>query len=368
MLGDQQDVWDQLKSLWDDPTSTVRDHLNVVSADFVDSSRFWEPIVNMNVEPVPPDRPKVTGLTFGPGQVSVAFSAPADQGTGPITSYTVTGAISGQPTSIGVTGTSSPITVTGLENHQVYTMALTATNAAGTSRQWPFHVNTPDAPPATATNAAGTSQRFPLHGATPGHAPTIHHGPAHKGFVGVPYHSSFAVSAMQGSRVTLASGWIPPGLTLQDDGTLSGTPTRAGEYKFGVRATNQFGYHRGVATVVISEIGAPHPETGWQEMRAKVCTKGAKGRRECATRLLFGPFPRLEDRAAVSLVDGVTTFATGHVTRDGKLILRGRCEPPLENHTGLMESEPQCEVPFGRYTLVLHRSDHHSIFVPVTLH
>ena len=68
-----------LTNLWHSPTSTVRDHLNVVSADYVDGGWLWTPIVNMNVVPTPPDPPAITGLTSGPGQVSVAFSAPADR-------------------------------------------------------------------------------------------------------------------------------------------------------------------------------------------------------------------------------------------------------------------------------------------------
>jgi hypothetical protein len=242
-----------------------------------------------------------------------------------------------------------------LKSNQQYNIALTANSAGGTSKQRPFTVATPDPPPTTAAALTATTRAVDT---TPGPAPTIHEGPAHKGFVGVPYHSSFAVSGTLDSRVTLASGRIPRGLTLRDDGTLSGTPTRAGEYRFVVQVTNQLGSHRGVATIKISEIGAPHPETSWQEMRAQVCTKDAEGR-ECATRLLYGPFPRLEDGAAVSLVDGVITFATGHVTRDGRLRLRGLCGLP---------SEGQCEVPFGRYTLTVHRRDRHSTFVPVTLH
>ena len=93
-------------------------------------------------------------------------------------------------------------------------------------------------------------------------------------------------------------------------------------------------------------------------MHAKICTKGAKDRPECASRLLFGPFPRLADRAAVSLVRGPVTYATGHVTADGKLTLRHRCGLP---------SKGQCEQPAaGHYTLVLRK--HRSTFVPVTLH
>ena len=137
MLLDQQDVWGSLKALWDDRTSTVRDHLNVVAADFVSPGVFWEPIVNMNVEPAPPDPPVIKGLTAAAGRVSVAFDAPADQGTGPVTSYSVVYATAGR--NIGnVTGTSSPITVTGLTNGQEYQFAMQAFNDDGNSKPSAF--------------------------------------------------------------------------------------------------------------------------------------------------------------------------------------------------------------------------------------
>jgi Putative Ig domain len=231
---------------------------------------------------------------------------------------------------------------------------MTATNAAGTSKSgaWSNFVTVGGSSPTLATVGA-SSPTLATVGASP---PTLDDRPAHTGFVGLPYLSRFAVSGMEDPSVTLEAGRIPPGLILEDDGTLSGTATRAGEYKFGVLATNGFGYHRGVATVTIAETGAPHPETRWQDMRAEICTEGG-----CATRLLFGPFRRLDNRAEVSLVRGPTTYATGHVTGDGSLALRRRCGgPPVERR--------QCEQPtFGHYTLALHRKDR-STFVPVTLH
>ena len=152
-------------------------------ADYVDGSWLWEPIVNMNVVPTPPDPPAITGLTTGPGQVSVAFSAPADQGTAPITSYLVAASATAG-TFDSATGTSSPITVTGLTNGQQYQFRMTATNAAGTSE------------------ASALSNPITV-GASP---PTIDDGPAYKGFVGQSYLSRFAVTGMRGSRVTLVSG------------------------------------------------------------------------------------------------------------------------------------------------------------------
>ena len=49
-----------------------------------------------------------------------------------------------------------------------------------------------------------------------------------------------------------------------------------------------------------------------------ICTTRANHRPECATRTLFGTFPRLEDRTAVSLVRGPATYATGRVSADDR--------------------------------------------------
>lgn len=74
-----------------------------------------------------PGRPTITGSTPGPGSVTVSFDAPAGDGGLPITSYILSA--SGQRT---VTGTSSPLTLTGLPagSTQVTVMAV---NAAGKS-------------------------------------------------------------------------------------------------------------------------------------------------------------------------------------------------------------------------------------------
>jgi hypothetical protein len=69
----------------------------------------------------------VTG-TLGNQQVSVAFTAPTNNGGLNITSYTVTSS----PGSFTATGSSSPLVVTGLTNGTAYTFTVKATNAAGT--------------------------------------------------------------------------------------------------------------------------------------------------------------------------------------------------------------------------------------------
>lgn len=76
-----------------------------------------------------PDAPTIGAATAGNGQVSVAFTAPANNGGSAITGYTVTSS----PGGLTGTGTASPITVTGLTNGTPYTFTVTATNAVGTS-------------------------------------------------------------------------------------------------------------------------------------------------------------------------------------------------------------------------------------------
>lgn len=76
-----------------------------------------------------PDAPTIGTATAGDGQVSVAFSAPGNNGGSAITGYTVTS----NPGNFTNTGAVSPIVITGLTNGTAYTFTVTATNAIGTS-------------------------------------------------------------------------------------------------------------------------------------------------------------------------------------------------------------------------------------------
>ncbi|WP_164137694.1 autotransporter domain-containing protein [Stenotrophomonas maltophilia] len=77
---------------------------------------------------VVPGAPTIGSATAGNSQASVTFTAPASNGGGSITGYTVTS----NPGGLTGSGSGSPIIVTGLTNGIAYTFTATATNSAGT--------------------------------------------------------------------------------------------------------------------------------------------------------------------------------------------------------------------------------------------
>jgi len=87
-------------------------------------------------------------------------------------------------------------------------------------------------------------------------APAVISGSPVAGIVGQQYAFGFTLSGP--ASVTLASGSLPAGVFLNEDGTLTGVPTSAGTSAFTVRATSAYGVseaavsltvHRGVSTV-----------------------------------------------------------------------------------------------------------------------
>jgi len=74
-----------------------------------------------------PGAPTGVSATAGNAQTTVSFKAPVSNGGSQVTLYTVTSS----PGNIAATGTSSPITVTGLPNFANYTFTVTATNSIG---------------------------------------------------------------------------------------------------------------------------------------------------------------------------------------------------------------------------------------------
>jgi uncharacterized protein (TIGR02145 family) len=76
-----------------------------------------------------PGAPTIGSAVAGNTQATVSFTAPSTTGGSAITGYTVTS----NPGAITRTGSSSPITVTGLTNGTSYTFTVVATNTAGNS-------------------------------------------------------------------------------------------------------------------------------------------------------------------------------------------------------------------------------------------
>ena len=95
------------------------------------SLRYLAGFITASYNPLKvPNAPTITTVTPGNTQLTVAFTAPANVGGGAITSY-----IAIAQTSAGVvtstTGSSSPITITGLSNGTAYTVQVLAINAFG---------------------------------------------------------------------------------------------------------------------------------------------------------------------------------------------------------------------------------------------
>jgi hypothetical protein len=74
-----------------------------------------------------------------------------------------------------------------------------------------------------------------------GVAPRFKVGRVATGYVGKPYSFQFAATGSPSPKIALVAGTLPPGLNLAADGSLSGSPTRAGGYRFTLSATNGVG-------------------------------------------------------------------------------------------------------------------------------
>lgn len=94
------------------------------------SQRYQGGILGVGFNPLQaPDAPTIGTATAGSGEVSVAFTAPANVGGKPISSY----AMRVTPGGFSGTGSASPITVSGLTNGTAYTFSVAALNSYGPS-------------------------------------------------------------------------------------------------------------------------------------------------------------------------------------------------------------------------------------------
>ena len=91
------------------------------------TATFSAPGGSTTIAPTVPGTPTGVSAIAGNGRATVTFQAPASDGGSAITSYTVSASPGGNTAS----GSSSPLTVTGLTNGTSYVFTVTATNAAG---------------------------------------------------------------------------------------------------------------------------------------------------------------------------------------------------------------------------------------------
>ena len=175
-----------------------------------------------------PGAPTMGSAVAANASATVNFSAPTTDGGSAITAYTVTAADGTTPGNGGQTasGSSSPITVSGLTNGDTYTFTVTATNAVGTG--------TPSASSAPVVPATVPGAPF-LFGVTGGDgSATVMFLPTSTGGSAITSYAVIATdSTTPGNGGQTASGATSPI-------TISGL-TNGDAYTFTVTATNAVG-------------------------------------------------------------------------------------------------------------------------------
>ena len=225
-----------------------------------------------------PDAAANVAATAGNTQASVAFSTPNNTGGSAITSYTVTPYI-GTTAQTPVTGTGSPILVSGLTNGTAYTFTVTATNSIGVGA-------------VSATSAAVTPLLVP-------DAPTIGTATVSGATVTVPFTASASNGGSTITSYTVTSN--PRGgvgtLTQAGSGTITVTGLISGNaYTFTVKATNANGSSiaSGVSNSVTPNLApiigiAPVATAGALQASVKVNTAN-KGYNQAITSYTVTPY------------------------------------------------------------------------------
>ena len=151
---------------------------------------------------VPDSVTAVATASTSPTSAIVSFTAPSNTGGTSITSY----ALSNGTDTVTATNTTSPITVTGLSPGATYVFRVNAINSVGRSE-----------------TASAASIRMPLLVTTSPSTTT--------GIFGVPI-TPIVPTVTGGSGITYSiSPTLPAGLSLNANGTVSGTPTETSTVK-----------------------------------------------------------------------------------------------------------------------------------------
>ncbi len=113
-----------------------------------------------------PSAPIITGITAGNTQLSVAFTAPNNNGS-TITNYQYSTDAGSTFTPVSPSQTTSPIVITGLTNDVTYDVQLKAVNAAGAGTASTTTQGTPVAPTSPSIASSGTPSALSTNYGTP---------------------------------------------------------------------------------------------------------------------------------------------------------------------------------------------------------
>jgi hypothetical protein len=169
-----------------------------------------------------PGAPSSVVASSGIAEATITWSAPADSGSSPITSYSVVASPGGK----SATTSSTTVTFSGLTNGTTYTFAVSAINAAGSGPAAVSNAVTPTAtpmPPSPPTSVAAVANVD--HGATITWTASDDHGSAITGY-------TITATQLAGSLATPA----PTATSAQVTGLTPGT-----QYTFVITATNAIG-------------------------------------------------------------------------------------------------------------------------------
>src|SRR5690348_3118653 len=302
----------------------------------VSGSLVMPPNTGQILQTVPasvPGAPTGVSAVAGDASASVSFSAPGSDGGSAISGYTVTAADATTPGNGGqvVSGGGSPLVVSGLTNGDVYSFTVTATNGVGTGpASAPSNSVTPSAP-----------ALLTLTTPTPGF-----------GVAGVGY--TYKLNATGGTPPytwALTSGSLPPGLRLASTGTISGTPTAAGSWTFGIIVRDASTPANSLTSALTLQI---YPKakngSGTETISPTTATRGSSGNTFTLTYTASATGALFDGKLKITVPTGWTapsktttsaglvTTSTGSVSVSGQAItisgirLRlGRCSPsPME--------------------------------------